>query len=571
METFQSAQDIYSNSTELLPTRRANTVLAKGHSKAKPTSLATLRGLPSKQLSSNVSSNHSNARDTQLLVERMLGPPSAFSAFLRPGMPYVDKPGGICDSSEMLVAERKKRQQRRKRQRQLEEALVVLNCQTIEAVSKEREKANSIGAFLRSSDAKGPKDPVRAAREWVALKLEETKGIMKQTYELVGEADSKSSPSSMLRQDLSELLRTSSAPHSETAQPALEWDGTTSLQKHPSKLMRPGELPKSEIQDVHEVLDVIKKEGVHKAKPTNALTEAVCAVHLYGRAVDRSERLREVGPILGRVVLPVIPSSSPWACVMSERVESAGEQLAPQSRLAPSHCAQYTPLPEDSMALQEMERPVNHNGKRSLPPPRSMRLGDVIQQRRRNDDVADDAETKEQRPHRRADSAPLSTTNQAQQHKTQIAKQKTPHQQNKTVVHTEQTDVEDKTPEVAPAPVEAQQRTTTASTVKSEAVTEVAPAPVEAQQRTTTASTVKSEAVTEVAPAPVEAQQRTTTASTVKSEAVTEVAPAPVEAQQRTTTASTVKSEAVTEVAPAPVEAQQRTTTGTTTSIYCQK
>ena len=112
--------------------------------------------------------------------------------------------------------------------------------------------------------------------------------------------------------------------------------------------------------------------------------------------------------------------------------------------------------------------------------------------------------------------------------------------------------------EVAPAPVEAQQRTTTASTVKSEAVTEVAPAPVEAQQRTTTASSVKSEEVADVASVPVEAQQRTTTASSVKSEEVADVAPAPVEAQQRTTTASSVKSEEVADVAPA---AQQRTTT----------
>ena len=243
---------------------------------------------------------------TDVFIERILGPRPEEVSLIQPGSPYREKPGGVVDNSEQLVREKNERLHQRARQGELELALVELNCKAVEAASKERDKRTT-----RLPKRDHNLVVIQGAREWLNLKASRNSEVLSSTEQLVRTQEKVLARISSMRSPARSLAggsqRSSTAPLVST-----DWDFSTAIKKPPVKLLEPGEAPKAEVADVHEVLESIRTKGVHAARPTNALTQTVCAAHLYGRGQLRSKHLQEVTPALHRVITPVATPSTAW-------------------------------------------------------------------------------------------------------------------------------------------------------------------------------------------------------------------------------------------------------------------
>jgi hypothetical protein len=278
--------------------------------------LSAALGNSGRKVSRSLVPSESGGSSTGVFLETILGPRPDAVAVLEPGAPYVEKPGGVVEHSKRLVAEREERRHQRQRQAELELALVQLNCISVEKASKEREKYTT--AYLPKRDPS--LRAVKAARDWIRLQGQETDQKMAATRQLVRIEEKRMHRALMAANEgtqslssydlaLSSTQRSSSAPLLQ----ASPWDSTTRVNKSSAvRLLYPGEAPPAEVPGVNEVLETIQTKGVYAANPTNALTQTVCAAHLYGKAFERSRRLQEVAPVLSRVVLPTATASTAW-------------------------------------------------------------------------------------------------------------------------------------------------------------------------------------------------------------------------------------------------------------------
>ena len=279
------------------------------------------------------------------------------------GGSYVEKPGGVSQTSRSLMQERRQRQSFRRKQQQLEEVLFAINAQSIEHEARAKSKP------LHATSVPHGKLASNEAQKWLAVRCEQTDRLLLNAKRLVQESrDARKTqlPASLpatsvqfpSRGELSSggsfvqhgghgddgILSSADSldfrPPPHRAIPVTEWfssnvspgrralleavddealpsRGNTAPQWNASTvvtatdavrkvpLLVPGEIQDAPATDVEEVLRTIRSVGVAAAKPRTFVSQVVCALHTYGTHLDRSQRLQSVAPLLGQVKIPL--------------------------------------------------------------------------------------------------------------------------------------------------------------------------------------------------------------------------------------------------------------------------